>query len=267
MRSRRPQPPGISMKQATSIALAWPTILFAACLLQGCGGGGGDAEPDAATAAGARLPQSATGADTALADPLSLSPVSGPPGSSVAAFGEGFQGRCGIDLFLDTVANVLGAAEVKTDGTYSTQVIVPEDTASGPHTVLVRGRNLVGELCTEPVTTTAEETFTVTARIPVISLQTLEGRPGLTAEVRGRGFCAESACSAVTILIDGQVAASDVTVDADGTFVTDAAVPAISAAGSVAVTALQRDAGGLESRAFGELIVTVRPNQPRPVIN
>jgi hypothetical protein len=239
-------------------------------LLQGCGGGGenGDATGTDAAVSGTRLPQSATAADEAAPpDPLTLLPVSGPPGSSVAAFGEGFQGHCGVDLFLDTTATPLGATDVKTDGTYSTQVIIPEDTASGPHPLLVRGRTLAGETCSESAATTAEETFTVTARRPVISLLTLEGRPGLTVEVQGRGFCAETACSGATILIDGQVAATGVTVGADGTFIAEAAVPAISAAGSVAVTALQQDAGGLESRAFGELIVTVRPNQPRPVIN
>ena len=258
------------MRQATSIALTWPTILFAGCLLQGCGGGGeggNDTGADAAVS-GARLPQSAASADAAAPpDPLTLLPVSGPPGSSVAAFGAGFQGHCGVDLFLDTTANALGATDVQTDGTYSTQIIIPEDAASGPHLLLVRGRTLAGEACNESAATTAEETFTVTAQRPVISLLTLEGRPGLTVEVHGRGFCAETACSAVTILIDGQVAASGVTVGADGTFVADAAVPAISAAGSVGVTALQQDAAGLESRAFGELIVTVRPNQPRPVID
>jgi hypothetical protein len=241
-------------------------ILLAAGLLQACGGGGGDAEPDAAAAAagGLNAPQRAAAADAAP-DPLTVFPTSGPPGATIAAFGEGFQGRCGVDLFLDAVADPpLGTADVTRDGTYSTQMIIPEETASGLHTLLVRARSLLGQACTEVAATTDQETFTVTAREPVIEVQALEGRPGGAVEVRGRGFCADAACSPVMILINGQTAAGDVAVNADGTFVVDATVPAISAAGPVAVVAVQQDAAGGEARAFGEIIVTVRPNGPRP---
>lgn len=240
-------------------------ILFAAGLLQACQGGGDGAEPDAAATGGLNAPQRAGAADAALADPLTVFPTSAAPGGTIAAFGDGFQGRCGVDLYLDAVAAPpFGTAEVTRDGAYSTQLIIPEETASGPHTLLVRARSLAGQACTEVAATTDQETFTVTAREPVIVVQALEGRPGGAVEVRGRGFCTDAACSRVTILVDGQTAAGDVAVSADGTFVVNANVPAISAAGPVAVVAVQQDAAGNEARAFGEIIVTVRPNQPRP---
>jgi uncharacterized surface protein with fasciclin (FAS1) repeats len=44
---------------------------------------------------------------------------------------------------------------------------------------------------------------------------------------------------------------------------TDAAFAKLPA-GTVAVVAVQQDAAGDEARAFGEIIVTVRPNAPRP---
>jgi hypothetical protein len=254
------------MKQP-SIGPAWPVILLAAGLLQACGGGGagggGDAQPDAAASGALRAPQRA--AADAAPDPLTVFPASSAPGGTIAAFGEGFQGRCGVDLFLDTVSGPpFGQADVTRDGTYSTQLIIPEETASGPHTLLVRARSLAGQACTEVAATTDQEPFTVTARQPVIVVQALEGRPGGGVEVRGRGFCPDAACSQVTILINGQTAAGGVSVNADGTFVANATVPAISAAGPVAVVAVQQDAAGGEARAFGEIIVTVRPNGPRP---
>jgi hypothetical protein len=253
------------MKQP-SIGRAWPVILLAAGLLQACQGGGNDdgAEADAAATGSSSSPQRAAAADAAP-DPLTVFPASVAPGGTIAAFGEGFQGRCGVDLYIDAVADPpFGTADVTSDGTYSTQLIVPEETASGPHTLLVRARSLAGQACTEVAATTDQETFTVTARQPVIEVQALEGRPGADVEVRGRGFCADAACSPVTILINGQTAAANVAVSADGTFLADATVPAISAAGTVAVVAVQQDAAGDEARAFGEIIVTVRPNAPRP---
>ena len=102
--------------------------------------------------------------------------------------------------------------------------------------------------------------------MPIIELTVHDGRPGSDVEVLGRGFCAAAECSPVTLLIDGQVTTSGVEVAEDGTFSSAAMVPAIDAAGAVSVVAAQTAADGSALRGFGELFVTVRPNEEPPVI-
>jgi len=253
------------MRHVTSNPFLWPCLLSVSCLLAACGGGGGD---DSNGDVGALSPdRSAQSTDAAAEAPdlLIVFPTAAPSGSSVAAFGGGFEGRCGVELFLDTSENSLGTADVEEDGTYSTQVIIPEDVEAGDHLVLVEGRDSSEQGCTEPVTVGAEVPFRVTAMRPVIELAD-EARPGTTVEVHGRGFCAASECSSVTLLLDGQIGAQDVAVEADGTFVAEAIVPAITAAGGVNVVAVQTSADGSELRAFGELTVTVRPDRSEEVI-
>jgi hypothetical protein len=255
------------MKRITSNALGPLLLLLLAAAVQGCGGGGGDAAPGAETAQSTTPSRSVDLAGATPGDLLALFPTAAPPGGAVAAMGAGFFDHCAVELFLDALDQPLGTAAVQSDATYSAQFIIPEDTEEGEHTVIAQGRTLAAQDCSEPSEMMAEATFSVTAPMPVITLEELEGRPGAAVQVRGRGFCADVACSPVTILLDGQVGASGVLVDADGTFVADALVPAISAAGSVAVVAIQTDADGIELRAFGEITVTVRPNRSPTVIN
>jgi hypothetical protein len=255
---------GVRMKLAASNVSRVLLMFLVGGAIQGCGEGGGDGISSGTDSESARSGQGASLTETAVpADGLALTlfPTAAPPGSSIATMGGGFQGHCGVKLFLDALDTPVATAEVEDDGTFTTQFIIPEAAEDGAHTVTAQGLNLAGQVCDEPSSTTAEAPLTVAGRMPVITLETQEGRPGTTVEVHGRGFCGDAMCSAVTILLDGQVGADGVMVDADGMFTVDAFVPAISAAGPIAIVATQTNADGNELRAFGELVVTVKPNR------
>jgi hypothetical protein len=202
---------------------------------------------------------------------LSLEPTAGPAGGAVAAKGSGFRDDCGVRLYLDTESEApLATADVDEFEAFSARLTIPAQTAAGEHVVLARGLRLGTEGCAAPTDDLARAAFTVTPggtkTPPSLVIRTREARPGTTVRVEGRGFCGEAACSAVTILIDGQVGAGNVKVSSAGTFNAEARVPAITIAGRIAVTALQTLADHSEIRAFGELQITPRPpGQREPV--
>lgn len=262
---------GDDMNHVMSRALVPVLTILMAGLLQSCtspdGDGGNGSEPSDAAGAPGELPAAAQSPSTqSIQQPaIRVNPGAGPPGATIAVAGQGFEMACGVDLLLDAV-DALGSAVVGDAGTFSVQLVVPESAEEGDHSVVAEGRESDGESCTQPIDETAETDFIITAPMPLITLAVLEGRPGTAVEVEGRGFCADTACSPVTLLIDGQTSATDVAVEDDGTFVAEAFVPAIDAAGEVAVVAIQSDVQGMELRAFGELIVTVKPDEPPVVI-
>lgn len=195
---------------------------------------------------------------------LSLEPAAGLAGSEVAAKGSGFRGDCGVRLYFDAeTGTALATADVDESGAFSAQLTVPPQAAGGQHAVLAHGLRPGTEGCTAPTDDRARAAFTVTSgggkTPPTLVIRTREARPGSTVHVEGRGFCGEAACSAVTILVDGQVGAGGVKVSPAGTFSAEARVPAITISGRLAVTALQTLADHSEIRAFGELLVTPRP--------
>lgn len=241
-------------------------MLGTAILLQSCGGSSDQsASDDTGDLNRGRSLQST--AQQKAEDSLVIFPASVPPGGTIAVMGGGFTDNCGVAIFLDAAGGVLlGNASVDQAGSYAGQFIVPSDTAEGEHDVVVEGRVAENGTCETPSDLSVTGRLTVTAIEPLITLSALEGRPGLTVDVDGRGFCPAPECSAVTILVDGQVGAEDIGVEGDGTFNTPAFVPPIDAAGPVAVTAIQIDAIGNELRAFAELVVTIKPNDRGPVI-
>lgn len=239
-------------------------MLGTSILLQSCGGSGPDQGAAGETEGGVR---SLSTAQELAEDTLSVFPSSGPPGATVAVTGGGFRGNCGVAIFLDVAGGVLlGNASVDQDGSYAGQFIVPPDTVEGEHDVIVEGRVEENGACETPSDLSVTGSLTVSAIEPLITLSALEGRPGLTVDVDGRGFCPAAECSVVTILVDGQVGAEGITVEEDGTFNAAAFVPAIDAAGPVAVVAAQIDASANELRAFAELVVTIKPNERDPVV-
>ena len=78
-------------------------------------------------------------------------------------------------------------------------------------------------------------------------------------------FCGEPACSHVTILFQGLPGARNVPVNPDGSFQADALVPMASPVGELHVLVVQEDGDGEEIRAFGEFLITVKPDFQAPV--
>jgi hypothetical protein len=220
----------------------WLIALAACAALQACAGGGGD---------------SSKAAHLKLAVQPS---VNSPAGSVVLLQGRDFGDDCDIRLFMEGRA----LADVRSggDGTFAVQVVIPEQTSAGVQSV--SAQTLGGSGCNE----TADgitASLVVTAPLPVIDVSLMEGRPGGSVAIAGRGFCGETGCSRVTVMMNGFVAVDDVPVESDGTFTADALVPAVDVAGNIAVVALQTDAAGGQLRAFGDVAVTVRPDiQERP---
>ena len=248
------------MKRDLYCRLAAAFALSTALFVSGCGGSDGGTQTtadDGNSNTGGTTTPTVTGAANGQ---VSIHPEAGPAGSTVAISGRGFTAACRATLHVDSIGGEqLGGVDIA-NGEFDIQVVIPE--ASPVGTLLIVGDLLeaTGQDCTQSTGTNFETAFEVTGTMPIIVLASLEGRPGATVAVDGRGFCGAAACSAATLLIDGQVAARDIAVASDGTFSTDVIVPAIDAAGAVAVVALQTGAGGETLRAFGELVVTVRPN-------
>ena len=252
------------MKRFKSTYGAPLVVILVAITIQGCGGSGGDNDTSNSSAVQNNA-QSASTAPVTIDGDVNVHPKAGPAGSTIAVSGRGFADVCGVALFLDTLDGEGLAEATVTDGAFDVQAVVPESAAEGDHTIVGDLLELASQECTQSTGTNFETTFAVNGRIPIITLSLQDGRPGATVDVQGRGFCFDE-CSPVTLLIDGQVAASGVTVADDGTFGSAAMVPAIDAAGAVAVVALQTDSAGMELRGFGELTVTVRPDEKKVAI-
>ncbi len=90
---------------------------------------------------------------------------------------------------------------------------------------------------------------------PSLTVDAGEVSAGASVHVYGLGFCAKEGCSPVTIVIDGQAVAQEVSIAAGGTFTAEAYVPAISHSGSIPVAAEQTLANGTRLRAFARLFV------------
>ena len=186
-------------------------------------------------------------------------------GATVLIRGEDFSGDCSVRVSLDgDVKQPLGEADTTTEGAFSVQAVIPSDTDTGMHTLTAQG--LAGPDCDEPSDNLATTDIDVKAPLPSLLIDTIEGRPGGTIQVSGRGFCGDPTCSAITLFADGSVAAADVEVATDGSFSVTALVPAVDNAGEIMVVAVQTDASGEMLRGFGDLFVTVRPGGERPVI-
>ena len=234
----------------------------AAFFIHGCGGG---SDSNRVNPASANLNPQGAG----VAEPggkVGIHPLSGPSGSTVAVSGRGFVNACGAALYLRSFGGeTLANADVG-DGDFNIQAVLPEGLEPGEVTIVGELLGSDGAACTQSTGTTFEAKFEVMDEMPIIELAVHDGRPGSDVGVTGRGFCPQPECSDVTLLIDGQVATPGVEVAEDGTFSSAAMVPAIDAAGAVAVVAVQTAADGSVLRGFGEVFVTVRPNEEPPVI-
>jgi len=237
-----------------------------AIFIQGCGGGSGGGSDRNNPASVTSKPTASGAGVSEQKSEAGVHPTSGPSGSTVAISGRGFADACGVALFLGQAGGESLAEAPIDDGSFNVQAVLPEALEPGELVIVGDILETDGQACTQSMGASFETSFEVTGSMPIITLAVLEGRPGTEVDVQGRGFCADPECSGVTLLIDGQVAAAGIAVADDGTFTAGAFVPAIDAAGAVAVVATQTDADGMELRGFGELIVTVRPNEEPPVV-
>jgi hypothetical protein len=197
---------------------------------------------------------------------IALEPSAAQPATSVSVSGSGFDGDCAVRLSLDETADI-ARPEVGRSGTFQAAFRVPADAAEGVHEVVAQGVRAGVQGCSDPSGRVASARLSVTgggeAGVAVLTVDTVEARPGSLVHVSGRGFCAADGCSPVTIYISGQVSARNVRVGPGGTFTTPAAVPAVDTAGHIHVVAVQSGPGESEIRASSELRVTPRPNTPR----
>lgn len=209
-------------------------------ILQACGGGAGtDAD-----SGGVNTSESSAAVTVFPGE-------TGARGDVVLVRGSGFAADCDVQLAM--AGSTLSATRTGGSGGFAVQTVIPANTADGEHMVTARADSG----CDSPDVASAQ--LVVEPR-PIINLLRTEGRPGGVVSVEGSGFCATNGCSPVTLLINGLPAAAGVVVGEDGTFAADALVPAVEAAGAIKVVALQSNGAGDELRAFGDIIVTVKPD-------
>lgn len=94
---------------------------------------------------------------------LTLDPRAGSPGTAVQANGTGFQGECGVDLFLDATSSPsLGFASIGEKGNFAVEFMLPQDATPGDHKVIAQGLKFEGESCGGPSGKKASSIFAVT---------------------------------------------------------------------------------------------------------
>lgn len=107
------------------------------------------------------LGMSSAGQDTGPR--LTLDPSSGRPGIAVEVGGTGFDGDCGVNLFLDrTDGPSLIFVSVGEEGTFTAELVIPKDTTPGEHDVVGQGLKFEDdEFCGGPSGKEASEIFIV----------------------------------------------------------------------------------------------------------
>jgi len=96
---------------------------------------------------------------------------------------------------------------------------------------------------------------------PRLFLQPASAPAGSTITASGTGFCAGPDCSAVTITVDGSIAARDIAVGEDGTF--SVRLSPLAGPGQYAVVATQETPSGQLSA--GETLILTVSDRPSPV--
>jgi hypothetical protein len=177
---------------------------------------------------------------------ITISPTSGPPGTSITVVGSNFKLGATVTIFFDVDGDgvvdpgeTVGTATASSTGAFST--VVPAPTLPfGTYDVRA----------TDGVNTAPAVTFTIT---PAISLSPTSGSPGTTVTVSGSGFAA-GASGIVWFDIDDDnvVDAGEpsvaVTASATGTFTATLTVPTV-AAGTYNIKADVPSGGPVEASA------------------
>ncbi|MEE8373366.1 MAG: CARDB domain-containing protein, partial [Dehalococcoidia bacterium] len=185
---------------------------------------------------------------TVLAPTVTLSPTTGPVGSTVTVSGTNFVPGDGITI---TLAATTAPASVSATGTFSGEIVVPSTAAVGSNTV------------TAADTTGNSKTAVFTVPTAAVSVSPSSGVLGATATVSGTGFPAHSPVTvafmaAITGMVDVTPSPSPV-VGPTGTVTASFSVPGGQAGSAiVAITA-----GGVTAAATFTVVVSATPT-PAP---
>ena len=149
---------------------------------------------------------------------FSVTPSSGPPGSSVTVRASGFSPGSSIDITME--GDILITANADSQGRILTSVNIPSNTSGGSKSIEARGPS-GGD----------QGTYNVTA---TLSLAQPEASPGDTVSVSGTGF--RSAETGISVTYGGKTVASGISADSQGVWSTTFTVPN-STAGSHTIKA------------------------------
>ena len=156
---------------------------------------------------------------------LTVSPTSGPPGTSVTVTGAGFPANTFVDLLFDTSAQTNATASAS--GAFTKSMTIPAGATVGPHKIKA----------TFGTSEIPETPFTVTSSTPTITLSPISGPPGSSVTVSGSNF---PVSTSITVKFDSATIAtipSAVTSSTSGTFSASFTVPSGSSPGSHTITA------------------------------
>lgn len=156
---------------------------------------------------------------------LTVSPTSGPPGTSVTVTGSGFPPGTFVDLLFDSSAQTNATAS--SSGAFTKSMTIPSSATVGPH-------KIKASFGTSEI---PETPFTVTSSTPTITLSPISGPPGSSVTVSGSNF---PVSTSITVKFDSNTIAtipSTLTSSTSGTFSASFTVPSGSSPGSHTVTA------------------------------
>ncbi|MFQ6026577.1 MAG: IPT/TIG domain-containing protein, partial [Dehalococcoidia bacterium] len=136
--------------------------------------------------------------DFTVTSTFSISPETGPPGTSVAVLGSGFDSNASVSVRLDS--QVIQQVSTLADGQLSTTVQIPQ--VSGGTKILSISGGSAG---------TAQATFDVT---PTFAADRPNASPGTSVSVTGSGFGPNE--SGITIKFDGNPVVSGIIADPRG---------------------------------------------------
>src|SRR2546428_109833 len=162
---------------------------------------------------------------------ISLSPSSGPAGTTVTVTGKNFAANSGITISYDgsSITTTPTTITSTSTGSFTGSITIPSSSTAGPHTVKA----------TDASNHPASAQFTVTTTpIATISLNPSSGPAGTTVTVTGTNFSPNSAIIAVTY--DGTSVTTNpaiIQTDSSGGFSATFAVPSPSNPGSHTVNA------------------------------
>jgi hypothetical protein len=137
---------------------------------------------------------------------FTVSPSSGPPGTSVRVRGSGFEPNSSVDLTID--GDPIQSVTTGSDGALSASVQIPV-VAGGPRAISVSGASGSGQA-----------TFDVT---PTLTVESPNASPGAEVRVSGSGFRANE--TGITIRFDEETVASGISADAQGRWTGSFTVP------------------------------------------
>ena len=118
---------------------------------------------------------------------ITLAPDVGPPGSSVIVSGSGFDGACGVELWLGDTKERASLADLTLvdGGRFFAAVEIPEDTAPDIYPVVAVGLELSGDLCGVPFGPEASADFLVTGPDQDLEPRFVPDKPDTTEVLEG----------------------------------------------------------------------------------